>query len=98
MGGGRPSGGLFYQASHFGVAMSTSPSPNSDWKNLFRAAILETDRAVLPVRILEAEQAVLARERELFFGIDDAEELEELEDALYALQAYKSASHLSGAA
>ncbi len=68
------------------------PSPTAvRWKSLYRAAILETDPGVIAQRISEAEQAVLARGRELFTGRTTPEEQEALEDALYALRAFRTA-------
>ena len=66
------------------------PCPNL-WKTLYRAAILETNKSVVPQRVSEAEEAVVARAREVFYGNSDAEEKEALEDALYALRAFKAA-------
>jgi hypothetical protein len=54
--------------------------------------ILETDKDILPQKVSEAEQAVLARGRQLFYYGGTGEEQELLEDALYALRAFKSAS------
>jgi hypothetical protein len=74
--------------------MSTAflPAPNhTDWKTLYRAAILETNNSVIPQRVSEAERAALARGRELFYGDGTSEEKEALEDALYALRAFRSA-------
>ena len=56
----------------------------NNWKVLYRAAIHEPDRTQIPQRISEAEQAVIARGRELFHSPEKTEEREELEDALYA--------------
>ena len=68
------------------------PSPqHTDWKFLYRAAILETNKSVVPKRVSEAEDAVLAREREIFYGNSDPDEKEALEDALYALRAFRTA-------
>jgi hypothetical protein len=61
------------------------------WKTLYRAAILETNKRVLPQRVSEAEEAVRARGRELFYGGGSSEEKEALEDALYALRAFRTA-------
>jgi len=61
------------------------------WKTLYRAAILETNKRVLPQRVSEAEEAVRARGREMFYGGGSSEEKEALEDALYALRALKTA-------
>jgi len=62
------------------------------WKSLYSAAIAETNRAALGVRIAEAEAAIVARSRELFSetGTDVDIEREALEDALYALRALRS--------
>ena len=68
------------------------PSLNRNWKTLYRAAILETDRRDLRQRVSEAEEAVRARGREIFFNSNGtAEEQEALEDALYALRAFRTA-------
>ncbi len=70
----------------------TSPSVKpKEWKTLFRAAILETDKSLVRQRVFEAEAAVLARQRELFYGHGTLEEKTAMEDALYALRAYKTA-------
>lgn len=75
------------------------PPPNqADWRTLYRAAILETNKGVLPKRVSEAEKAVLAREREVFYGDASLEEKEALEDALYALRAYRTSWQHSKAA
>lgn len=68
------------------------PRPDrGNWQRLYRAAILETDKNVIPQKVLEAENAVLARGREIFYCYNTLEEQEALEDALYALRAFKSA-------
>ena len=64
---------------------------HADWKTLYRAAILETNRNVVLQQVWRAEQAVLARGRELFYNGGTHDEQESLEDALYALRAYKTA-------
>lgn len=66
------------------------PSP-VNWKSLYRAAILETNPTLVIQRVADAEQAVLARGRELFHISATAEEQEALEDALYALRAFRAA-------
>jgi hypothetical protein len=70
----------------------------SDWRTLYRAAILETDKNVLPKRVSEAEEAVRARGREIFYADGTLEEKEALEDALYALRAFRTAWQHSEAA
>lgn len=69
-----------------------------DWKSLYRAAILDPDSQALPQRVSEAEDAVIARGREIFYGNGDPEEVEELEDALYALRAFRTAWQYNKAA
>jgi hypothetical protein len=72
---------------------------DTDWKALYKAAILETNKNVVPQRVSEAEQAILARGREIFCGQGTLEEREVLEDALYALRAFRTAwSHGEDAA
>ena len=67
------------------------PRPtHAEWKALYRAAILETDKNAIQEKLSEAESAALARGRELFYGGGTPEEQEALEDALYALRAFRS--------
>ena len=69
-----------------------SPCLNrSDWRTLYRAAILETNTDILPQRVSAAEEAVRARGREIFYADGTLEEKEDLEDALYALRALRTA-------
>ena len=70
-----------------------SPFENRNWKTLYRAAIFETDRNVIPTRLSAAEEAILVRGRELFRqtgNFEQFEEREEVDTALYCLRAYKS--------
>ena len=67
------------------------PSCPGHWKTLYRAAILERNKSVIPQKVSAAEQAVLARGRELFYTAGTREEKEALEDALYALRAFRTA-------
>jgi hypothetical protein len=61
---------------------------------LYQAAIFETNKSMAAKRVSEAEEAVVARARELFSEPgDNLEERDALEDALYALHAFKSAWH-----
>jgi len=78
-------------------ALPSSPI-NTDWKTLYRAAIFESNSSVTPQRIADAEQAILARGRELFYSYGTLEEKEALDDALYALRALKGASQYATAA
>ena len=65
------------------------------WKDLCQAAILEPDLNKLPERLSNAEAALVARARELFYTIgDDGEEGESLDYAMCILQALRgSLSH-----
>ena len=76
--------------------MSPLPPPNSsehtNWREIYRAAILELDLTQLPERILAAETAVILRAKELFLdGGGNGQETQDLDDAMYALQALRSA-------
>ena len=62
-----------------------------DWRSLYRAAILEINKSILPERVSDAEAAAIARRREIFYADGTPEEKEALEDALYALQAFRTA-------
>ena len=69
------------------------PVETRNWKTLYRAAIFETNRNAIALRLSAAEQAVLARGRELFRQIGNSaqfEEREEVDIALYCLRAYKN--------
>ena len=73
---------------------ASPPGPNNgDWKTLYRAAILETNTTGMPKRVSEAEKAVISRKRELFGTMGTMEEKNALDDALYALQAFKAAAN-----
>jgi len=68
------------------------PRPtHADWKTLYRAAILEPNKNVIPQKVSEAETALLARGRELFYGEGTSEEKDALDEALYVLRAFRSA-------
>jgi hypothetical protein len=61
---------------------------SSAWRELYRAALFETDRDKIPSRIEEAEKAIIQRARQLFgSSTDTIEEDQALDDALYALRA-----------
>lgn len=64
------------------------------WHELYRAALFETDKQVLPSRIAEAERALILRGRELFGEPDNSNEAEAVDDALYALRALRSCIEL----
>jgi hypothetical protein len=63
----------------------------TSWRELYKAALFETNREKLPERIADAEKAIVARARELFASsADTIEEDQALDDALYALRALQS--------
>jgi len=70
----------------------------TDWRALYRAAILETNKSIFPQRFSEAEAALVARGREIFYEHASLEEKEALENALYALRAFRTSwRHTEGA-
>jgi len=75
-----------------GVNSATVVYPNPQhWRDFYKAALLETDKAKLPERVTRAEQVIITRARQLFGGtIDHVEETQALDDALYALRALQS--------
>ena len=61
------------------------------WRELYTAALFETDNNRIPARIADAEKAIVVRARELFSASSDTiEEDQALDDALYALRALQS--------
>jgi hypothetical protein len=74
------------------------------WHELYKAALFETDRKRIPTRIADAEQAIVARTRELFFSTTDNIETDNIEedqapdDALYGLRAFENCLGLHSAA
>jgi hypothetical protein len=74
--------------------LPNTPTLNSNtslWRNLYVAALFESDSSVLPERIAKAEAALVRRARELFYAPGDhIEEEQALDDAMYALQALRS--------
>ena len=64
---------------------------NTNWRDLYVAALLEMNEDKLPDLIAQAESAIVERARELFSAAgDNIQEQENLDDALYALRALKS--------
>ena len=69
------------------------------WRELYTAALFETDTNRIPERIAAAERAIVARARELFAATSDTiEEDQALDDALYALRALQSCLQIQAAA
>jgi hypothetical protein len=68
--------------------LESAPAAVQSWRELYKAAIAETDRNRLPSRINEAETALARRARELFaMGGRNTEEREAVDRALYTLRA-----------
>jgi hypothetical protein len=83
------------------VIFMTNPTvpPLANWRELYTAALFETDNGRLAGRIADAERAIIERARELFSaGADTIEEDQALDDALYALKALQSCLQLRVAA
>ena len=80
---------------HSEVIMHLGFQTRSSWKTLYRAALQESNKALLPQRVSEAEEAVKARGREIFYDggtpEEEEKEVEALEDALYTLRAFRTA-------
>jgi hypothetical protein len=74
------------------------PNPDADWRTLYRAAIHERNSSLILQRVSIAETAALTRQRELFYEDGSREERESLEDALYALRAFRTAVQSAKAA
>ena len=66
-------------------------SIGTDWKTLYRVALLESDKSVVRQRVFEAESAVLLHARDLFYNDGTIDEKESLADAQYVLGAYTNA-------
>ena|SRR5438132_14219428 len=68
----------------------SNTSESTNWRDLYRAAILELDKSQISPRIIQAENAI-AKRKELFDedGVT-AKERQALDDALYFLQALRS--------
>jgi hypothetical protein len=61
------------------------------WKELYRAAVLNSKSSDLSDRIAAAENAIISRTRELFgSNLGNIDERDELEQALYMLRAWKT--------
>lgn len=69
------------------------------WRELYIAALFETDDQRIPERIADAEKAIVVRARELFSaGADTIEEDQALDDALYALRALQNCTNFRSVA
>ncbi len=62
-----------------------------NWRGLYQAALFETDTSKIPSRIDEARKTLVFRSRELFKTSPNYDgETEDIENALYALQALEN--------
>ena len=78
---------------NIGMAVSSS---TTTWRELYNAALFETDKCKLAQCIADAEKALIMRAIELFHADGDhIEEQELLEDAMYALDALRSIAESS---
>jgi hypothetical protein len=77
----------------------TAPLSNretTNWRELYKAAILELDQSKISAQIVEAEKAILERTKELLQEDGDSiEEKQALEDAMYFLHALCSTLNFS---
>ena len=75
-------------------AKNDSPSASMsvhNWRELYIAALFETDMLKLPSRVAEAERAAIVRARELFVISDNrSEEAKAVEKGLYGLRALRN--------
>ena len=72
------------------VNWGASLSPAYGWRRLYESAVVETDRARLPVLIRAARAAIDARMEQIKeYHRATAEELQALEDALSGLRVLK---------
>lgn len=80
--------------------MTASPSrqEHTDWQALYTAAILETNKNLIPQKVYNAETAILTRGKELFGTYGTGKEKELLADALHALRAFRTAQQYTEAA
>jgi len=65
-----------------------------DWRELYKAALFETNKQELPRRITEAEKALIVRAREPFSLSGNRKEEQAIDDALYALRSLRNCFEL----
>ena len=79
------------------MAVEVDTLPAKNWKDLYVAALFESETERVHSRIEDAEGAIRGRARELFHAAgDNGEEAEALDDALYALHALRSCLAIHG--
>jgi hypothetical protein len=75
--------------------LSSVPTGVPNWRELYKAALFAGNRQELPLRIVEAERALILRARELFaMSGDNSEEGQAVDDAMYALRALRNCMEL----
>jgi hypothetical protein len=76
---------------HQSQSGKTDDVSSANWRELYLAALFETDKLRLPSRIAEAERAGILRVRELFVTSDNnCEEGKAVDKGLYALRALRN--------
>jgi len=71
--------------------MGESAKTLMSWRELYKAALFETETSKLQLRIEEAHRALALRSRELFAASSSSDgETEEIENAHYALLALEN--------
>jgi hypothetical protein len=79
------------------LSAASQPVAVKVWKDLYVAALLESDEQKIPALIAQAERAIVDRARALFVASgDNIEEEEALDDALYALRALSTCLAVHG--
>ena len=70
-----------------------------EWKKLYLAALFESNKSKIPVKIAEAQRALSQRRSELLNqSTGDAREIQALDNALFSLNALRNCVVLSAAA
>ena len=67
-------------------------SPTEQWRELYKAAVFETDKSKLSGRIDEAQAALVLRMRELFHNRENIQERQAVDVAISALRMLRSAT------
>lgn len=72
------------------MSTGVAVSPSKNWKELYMAALFETDKNSLSERIAKAEWVLALRARELFHtGRELLQERQAVDAAIYALHALR---------
>jgi hypothetical protein len=72
------------------MSTGVAASPRKSWKELYKAALFETNTNKMSERIAHAEWALALRARELFqTGCGHLQERQAVDAAMYALQALR---------